>query len=187
MGWNPFDIDQYADPRRNAWVRSHQIRMVKKGIPKQTVEVWWIMAPPFVCLVIAFGLMRATSDLKDFWLAERGWLAVLQGAAIVSALTMIALLVRLATKRYASSVTEEGMPPVPGWFRFLLASLELGQVAAALAAVLALGLDLVGTWFEAALVCLVAAYACAISHFLVRWKGESVGWVAGRLFWGRFD
>lgn len=187
MGWNPFDIGQATDPKRNAWLHSEPFKREQQRKSAQQHEVFRATALPGICLIAVFAAFWGNRDLQAFWTAQREWAALLQAVALVSVVVIFARLCMIATRRYGQDVAEEGMPPVPAWFRLVLASMELGQMAGLVGIVLVRILDLDGQWSDAVLVCLLGAIALTIGQALLRWRAETYGWVTGRLFWGRFD
>jgi hypothetical protein len=183
--WNPFD-PKYSDPMSTAWQYS-QAPGSFQDVAAQKGEVLRAVAVPFAVLLAAFMALRGNNDLAAFWNGQRGSAMLLQALAIVSVLAALVRLALVARRRYAGTATEAGMQPPPGWFRFLLAAMELGQVGGVLAIVLVQVLDLDRRWTDGVLICLAASAALAIGQHFLRWTAEPYGWVTGRLLWGRFD
>ena len=187
MVWNPLDLGAMTDPRRNAWRVSDEMRVAREKVDEKRHEVWRAITPPAICLAAVIVAFHGNRNFTRFWLGEPGWAAVLQVVAIVSAVVLMVRLGIIAVRRYGASVVEEGMPPVPLWFRGLLAAMELGATVALLGALLTRIFSLEGRETDVLLVRVAVCVVLTVSHVLIRWQARSYGWIAERIFWSRND
>ena len=184
--WNPLEFRKYSDPRLNAWTLSQAPGSLLdvRAQRLKTIRATWV---PVLVMVVIFVVLAGNSELRAFWSVERGWASILQAGAIAAAVAALVQVIRLARRRYASTVTEDGLPPPPVWFRFCLAALELGQFASLLGFLVWLMVDRYADWLIVPSICLIAGMACAMVGSVLRWHASTFGWTTGRLFWGNFD
>ncbi len=186
MGWNPFDVGQTTDPKRNAWLKSGPYIRERQRISAEGREVFRTIAIPGVCLLVIFVATRGSRDLEAFWNSHSGWALTLQALALMSAAVILTLLTLIAVRRYGRNGSEGSMPP-PIWFRLVLAAMELGQVAALMTAAVVKILNVEDHWPDAVLICVIVMIGLVIGQHVLRWRAEPFGWVTGRIFHSRFD
>lgn len=184
MGWNPFDIGQTTDPKRNAWLKSGPYLRESERISAERGEVFRTIAVPGVCLFATLVATRGSRDLEVFWNSHPGWALTLQAVAIMSAVAALVLLGLIAVRRYSRNGSDGSMPPI--WFRLVLAAMELGQIAALMTAAIVKILNVDAYWPDAVLICVIATIGLVIGQRVLRWRAEPFGWVTGRIFHGRF-